>query len=339
MTADVAAAAYWAARLGLKQPGLIDPAQDDGRARALYDIARLERDGSPRDPRTDIDTNSLRQRFPRLAGVKVEETRFQSPHGTLPARVYLPSTARRTDAALVWVHGGGWVAGDLDGPEANWVSLELAAKGVSVIALGYHKALHGRTGQVLSDDVLAGWLFAQRRFATEGIDPGAVHLGGGSAGAALSAGLSLRLRDEGRSRPATVILIYPMIHTRLPPLGTDILTAVADLPNDALLTPGHLSVLIDQVRGEGDRGGRYVFAGDAENLGDQPPHLIINAQRDPLRASGELYGWQLNRSGVYAATECQTAIAHGHLNHPGDPGALQTIARMVAWMADDGRSR
>lgn len=325
-------AAYWAARLELSQPGLIDPAQDRGRDRALDDIARLERDGPPRDPRPDIDTDSLRQRFPHLAAVKVEEIEFKSPHGTLPARAYHPLTATKKDAALVWIHGGGWVAGDLDGPEANWVSLELAARGVSVIALGYHKALNGRTGQVLSDDVLAGWLFAQQQFAAEGIPPGAVHLGGGSAGAALSAGLSLRLRDEERSSPATVIMVYPMTHSRLPPLGTDILKAVADLPRDELLTPGHLRVLIDQVQGADGLGGRYVFAGEAGKLGDQPPHLIINAQRDPLRASGELYGWQLARSGVHVTTECQSAIAHGHLNHPGDPGALQTVDRMVAWI-------
>ncbi|WP_417503773.1 alpha/beta hydrolase [Microbacterium sp.] len=331
-------AEYWATRIGLSQPGLIDPEQDDGWERGRADIAHIEREGLPRDPRDDIDTASLRQRFPHLVGVTVEEIEFLSPHGALPAKVYQsPETTPTRDSGFVWIHGGGWIAGDLEGPEAHWISMELAARGLPVVSIEYHKAVHGRTGDVLSDDVLAGWLYARDRFAADGLAPDAIHLGGGSAGAALAAGLSLRLRDERRPLPASVVLIYPLVHANLPPLGVDILTAVADVPKEALLTPGQLDALIHQVRGDDGLGGRYVYAGDAEYLADQPPHLIVNAERDPLRASGELYGWQLARAGVPNTTECQSGILHGHLNHPGDPDAVATVDRILSWITDQRR--
>ena len=64
-------------------------------------------------------------------------------------RVY-PADARRRmprrapTPALVWAHGGGFVAGDLDMPEADWVAPSLAARGVTVVSIDYRLAGDGR---------------------------------------------------------------------------------------------------------------------------------------------------------------------------------------------------
>ena len=67
------------------------------------------------------------------------------PHGDIPLRVY-PATATATGTgaaplpALVWAHGGGFAWGDLDMPEAHWVSQQLAARGITVVSVDYRLA-------------------------------------------------------------------------------------------------------------------------------------------------------------------------------------------------------
>src|SRR5437879_4824574 len=48
---------------------------------------------------------------------KVGPLAIPAPHGSIPARLYIPKTLRKTDGlapALVFFHGGGWTIGNLD---------------------------------------------------------------------------------------------------------------------------------------------------------------------------------------------------------------------------------
>ena len=88
-------------------------------------------------------------------------------------------------------------------PEAHWVSLYLAAHGISVLSLDYRKALHGVKYPAPSNDVLAGWQWALENFDALGLGTADdLHLGGASAGAALTAALTGRLRDGAGQMPA-----------------------------------------------------------------------------------------------------------------------------------------
>ncbi len=121
----------------------------------------LRENGEPAEPRPDVDTASLRRRFPRLADVTVTDVVVTSPHGPQPARVYRDETATASGRALVWVHGGAFIGGYLDMPESNWVALELAARGIPVFAVDYTKCLGDVHYPVPSDDVLAAWKHAR----------------------------------------------------------------------------------------------------------------------------------------------------------------------------------
>ena len=117
----------------------------------------LRENGEPPELRPDVDTASLRRRFPRLADVAVTDVVVTSPHGPQPARVYRDEAATPSGRALVWVHGGAFIGGYLDMPESNWVALELAARGIPVFAVDYTKCLGDVHYPVPSDDVLAAW--------------------------------------------------------------------------------------------------------------------------------------------------------------------------------------
>ena len=111
-------------------------------------------------------------------------------------------------------------------PEANWVGLALAARGVPVLSLEYRMAIDGVHFPAPSNDVLAGWLWAVEHTAELG-EVASLHLGGASAGANLAAGVTKRLRDTDGPLPATAVLVYPIVHRELPPFS-DALQAALD---------------------------------------------------------------------------------------------------------------
>ena len=117
---------------------------------------------------------------------------------------------------LVFVHGGGWTAGDraMGGlgiePIRN-VGRFLAARGIGVATLSY-RLQPGATWQEQVDDVARATTFAAREVAARGGDANALYLGGHSAGAWLSAWVGLTdgpLAAHGfaRERLCGVVLI------------------------------------------------------------------------------------------------------------------------------------
>ena len=164
--------------------------------------------------------SDLLDRFPELAEVEIRDVTIDGRHGDVPGRCYRGLGA--TGTAFVWVHGGAFIGGDLEFPEAHWVSLAIAARGFAVLSLDYRKSLRGVHYPIPSDDILDGWLWATAHADEWGAAPDDVHLGGASAGGNLVAGVTKRLRDGAGPLPASLVLVYPIVHPELPPLPPDL---------------------------------------------------------------------------------------------------------------------
>ena len=72
-----------------------------------------------------------------------------------------------------------------------------------------------------------------------------------------------------------------------------------------------------------------------ERLQQLPPTIIINADADDLRASGEHFAEQLRAAGVPVTLALQPGTLHGYLNRPEESDqaradARATIDRFVA---------
>ena len=279
--------------------------------------------GTAPPPPAAPTTEDLQRRFPRLDGVTVEAIDVPGPVGIVDARRYRPRGA--PSARLVWVHGGAFIAGDLDMPESHWVALELAAEGIEVLSVDYRKALADVVYPVPSDDVLAAWRWAVREW---GETP---HLAGASAGANLTAGVTARLRDGGEAVPRSLVQVYPLVHQVLPPLSTELREAIADLPPMFVFESDAVAVLNDNYCVDPEHAA-YAFPGDGP-LGGFPPVLVVNAERDSLRASGERFVRQLRDVGVEVEDLTEPAAMHGYLNEPGDPNAEHTLAVVADWVA------
>ena len=104
---------------------------------------------------------------------------------------------------LLFFHGGGYCSGSL-ASHRRMVTEAGRAAGARTLAVAYRLAPE-HPFPAAYDDALAAWRF----LLSQGYAPQRIAVGGDSAGAGLSAALSLRLRDAGESGPAAVWLASP----------------------------------------------------------------------------------------------------------------------------------
>jgi acetyl esterase len=256
------------------------------------------------------------------------------PHGDVAARLYR-SRAQPPVAALVWVHGGGFIAGDLDMPEADWVGGQLAARGISVLSLDYRKALSGIHYPVPSDDVLAGWSWAAEHVDSLGVPAERLHLGGASAGGNLVAGVTKRLRDGAGRLPASLVLAYPVVHPELPEDGPVDLAVVERLAGDFYFSPTLTRQMTVNYVGGDERllTDPYAFPSNGD-VGGQPPVYVMNCEYDSLRASGHAYAVQLADAGVAVREETLPRSQHGVLNRPGGDDGWRALDGIASWLLE-----
>ena len=267
------------------------------------------------------------------AAVDVTDLTIAGRHGDIPARGYRGATPE-AGAALIWAHGGGFVGGDLDMPEAHWVGVELARRGIPVLSIDYTKCLEGVHHPVPSDDVLDAWLFVAGHEDEFGVAPGHLHFGGASAGAHLVAGVAKRLRDGAGPMPASLVLAYPNLHPVLPPASEELEAALATGSSAFVFTPAIMrDINLNYAGNEEVFDDVYAYPGNGDVSG-LPPVLILNSDADTLRASGERFGEQLADAGVPVRVEFEPGTVHGHLNQPDDPAAVRSIERMADWLSE-----
>jgi acetyl esterase len=198
---------------------------------------------------------------------------------------------------VVFLHGGGWVLGDLDTHDALCRGLCRQA-GRPVLAVDYRLAPEHPYPAALEDTERAlEWLRRDGRSVGLSADP--VVIVGDSAGGHLATVVARRCRDRGADL-AGQILVYPVIDpaANYPAeedhgLGADEMRFFwrAYAPADADLTHADLAPL-------------------RADLAGLPPTLIITADLDPLRVEGERYAEALANSGVPV-----TAVRYLGLNH------------------------
>ena len=270
-------------------------------AATLSDLAAY-REGAARSAQT-LPTRGL-----PIAGKR--DLEIHTPDAALPARLYAPVGEAPT-GLLVYFHGGGWAASDIETHDALCTDL-CSVSGARVLSVAYRLAPEFRFPLPLNDCWHAT-VWAAQNAAELGADPARLAVGGDSAGGNLAAAVALRARDAGGPALAAQLLIYPateLSRTDTPSysenargygLTAEAMRAFVGLylgsPEDALHP--HASPLL------------------APDLSGLPPALILTAEYDPLRDDGILYAEALQAAGTEAT----------HL--PG-PGLIHTFARLAA---------
>nr|WP_233151244.1 alpha/beta hydrolase fold domain-containing protein [Sphingomonas sp. BT553] len=229
---------------------------------------------------------------------------------------------------MVWVHGGAFIIGSLDAREAHWPAIKLAAGGIPVLSVDYRMCIEGVHYPAPQDDVLAAWQWACDSAETLGVTREQLHLGGGSAGACLVAGATLRLRDTGKALPASLYLAYPVLEGRLPPATPDML---AELSASKLPADEWIAEMFATWAGAARWDDPYVAPGLADPSG-LPPTYVLTCGRDALRRSSEPYVTRLTEAGVTVWHDVLSHSEHAPLDRPGTPDGERAVARLGTWL-------
>lgn len=242
-------------------------------------------------------------------GVAIEDHTIEGPHGPIPIRSYRSSAGQ--EAVLVWLHGGGFHAGDLDMPESHVVAAELAARaGVTVVAVDYRLARDGVRFPVPLDDAEAAWCWV----VDEGFPAaGSYAIGGASAGATLALSTTLRQRATPRS-PDRLLLAYPVVHFPVPALDTATAAAMQLLPPIMRFEPAETMEIVRNYVGRITNLPAEAMPGSSADLSGLPPTTVVLSELDDVRSSGELLLEQLAEVGVAVDSYLATGMPHGHLN-------------------------
>jgi len=144
---------------------------------------------------------------PAQVRVKVMDT-----DGSRPAmRVYVPSRRRQADAGLMWLHGGGLIAGSARYDDFACARMAID-HGVPVVSVDYRLAPEFPFPHGLEDCFAAlTWMLDQSELA---IGPGRLVVTGGSAGGGLAIALALLARDRGVDAIGGLVCAYPMLDDR-----------------------------------------------------------------------------------------------------------------------------
>ncbi|WP_277208026.1 alpha/beta hydrolase [Isoptericola croceus] len=275
----------------------------------------------------------------------ITERTLDGPHGDLRVRLYEPAPGVERVAGLVWAHGGGFVHGDLDMAEGDWVARRLAEAGVAVVSVDYalvpaidrdapdvRISSEGVRFPAPSEELAFAFAWAVEDSGL-GVAPGRWSIGGASAGGNLAAGASLRLRDAGR-HPRSVVLAYPVAHHELPPHSAELAAKVAAIPGGSF-PPASVKAMNDNYLGHTDGpDSPYAFPG-GQDLRGVAPTFIVTSEHDGLRSSGEAYASELAAAGTDVLLVREDGTWHGHLNQPDSVGAARSIARIIAWLTID----
>ena len=258
---------------------------------AAFDVAAM-RDGAAQRARQ-------RSRGPQMYAVS--ELRA----GQIAARLYRPRGGRAP--LVVYMHGGGWTIGGLEGQDR--VCRRLAdGSGAAVLAVDYRLAPeHPWPASV--DDTVAALRWAASGPPELGPAPGAVAAAGHSAGGTLAALACLRLRDED---PAALpdLQVLLCANTDLTGAQPSMREKAAGWGLDAEVIRFFNSQWVPDRSRWSDPGVSPLHAPDLSGL---PKALIVTAEHDPLRDESEAYAHRLRDAGVEVELRQEPGLIHNFL--------------------------
>lgn len=247
----------------------------------------------------------------------VADHQVPGPHGPVPVRLYRPESGDPTPV-LLYVHGGGWTFGTIDGGVDHLCRSIVEAADIAVLSVDYRLAPEHKF-PVPVDETLAVLSWLREQAADLGVDPSRIAIGGDSAGGNISAAITHL--ERGNAAPlAAQVLLYPATEYAVErPSWID----NAEAP---VLTVADTVWFWDQyLRTETDRTDPRATPATAATFAGLPPALVVVAGRDPLRDDGLHYAELLEGAGTPVQVLRIDGTFHGFMTMPG----LQSYDRGV----------
>ena len=232
----------------------------------------------------------------------VSDRAVPGPGGDLPVRVYRPREGEALPV-LVYFHGGGWVAGNLDTHDGTCRALANRVPCV-VVAVDYRLAPEHKFPAAV-EDAHAALRWVAGHAGAIGGDPRRVAVGGDSAGGNLATVVARRWRDSGGTPLVFQLLVYPATDSRMHS------ASFVEHGDGCFLTrEGMRWFWAHYLNSDADGQSPEASPIRAGDLSGLPPALVITAEFDPLRDEGEAYAERLRQAGVPAVTSRYDGMIH-----------------------------
>lgn len=200
---------------------------------------------------------------------------------TARLRVYVPSES--TCGVMLYLHGGGWVLGELE--DFDHFARVLAQKSAcTVVLLEYRLAPEFPYPAALSDVELAHQWINDHRHRLTGSDLAPLIIAGDSAGGNLAAASAQRAMNSELARWDIQVLIYPVTQSNLNS------PAYQATDRQLLLSHEDMRWFWNHYLNEpSQRAQPNASPLAADDLSGLPPAIVITAELDVLREEGEAY--------------------------------------------------
>jgi acetyl esterase len=238
----------------------------------------------------------------------VRDVTIQTDAGGLALRIYrgAGTTASEALPCTLYLHGGGWVIGNLDSHDRLCRQLANEAR-ICVVAVDYRLAPEHRFPAAI-DDCASAWRWLQEQASDLQIDVARLGVAGDSAGGNLAAVLALMARDGALPPCKLQALLYP---------ATDLTAASAGyarVTEGVPLTDKTMHYFIGHYTPEArDRLDWRASPAFATSLAGLPKTLVLTVAHDPLCEEGRDYARRLEAADVAVTSIHLADHMHGML--------------------------
>lgn len=234
------------------------------------------------------------------------------PTGEVKLRIVRPTGVSGVLPVVLYLHGGGWVLGDVT--EYDHLARSIAhGTGAAVVFVDYTLCPEVRF-PIANEQAHVAAVWVAEHGGQHGLDGARLVVAGDSAGGNMSAIVSVLAKDRGGPQIALQVLIYPVTDCDFETesyrqFGEGHYLSVAEMrwfwdhymPDEAarlqpLASP--LRTALDDLRG-------------------LPPAVVMTCELDVLRDEGENYARRLMEAGVPVAATRYLGAIHGCLTIPG----------------------
>ena len=240
----------------------------------------------------------------------VRDIGVPGPAGEIRLRIYRGLDTQPTERlpCMVFLHGGGWVIGNLESHDRLCRRLANVAR-ICIVAVDYRLAPEHRFPAAL-DDAAAALRWVADNAEMLAVEPRRIAVGGDSAGGNLAAVLGLMARDGSVPAVMYQALVYPVVD----------LSAESDsyrtMTDGVPLTAATMRYFIDHYTPQAsDRADWRASPLKATSLKGVPPSLVVTVANDPLCDEGRAYARRLEDEGVRVTSLHLSDHVHGMLMH------------------------
>jgi len=288
----------------------------------MRELARVPASATIEQERATWTTFCRSTNRPRPAGLAVADRTVPTAVWDIPVRIYRPASAAEGGPAILYIHGGGFMVGDLDTNDT--LAWGLAEETGAVVVSTHYRLAPESPFPAAHDDYCAVLWHLAGNAAAYGIDGARIAVCGDSAGGNLAATVALAARDRNGPRLVAQALLCSGFRTdgTLPSFST---YGEAPLQSAASTQKYRKAYMPDPATHTNP----YACPLMAADYGNLPPALVHVAAIDAARDEGQLYAERLAAAGVEVVYRVAERMIHSFMRARFDGPAAAAEFRVV----------